>query len=515
MGRLIDLAVFVALIVGIWYLGDAVDKVYINWALPPVQSPLQAPHPVPVYRSASIDDYGVEESDKGWTYYWQLDTPWPMETVANWYRDETGQEVGQDPHHNPRLSWQPKGGNQGDNIEVVMLRQGSARTIIRIREEFNNEDKYLPPLLRHGLERMGLYMVILGFYTLYKDRVVQAFAALLRQATLRAKVPLYHPVGAQWYDPIRQAHWDNGQRTLEQMGFVKVTDCVHTLPRPREYARILHKHGQIYALLQFATLPRRKRMVWYEFFTLFADGSAVYTTTHRDPNFRRPKEYPLFQVPESADVKQVLNVHSQNVENHGRQVAMVAPKKILEVLSALERTVLLNKPEEKPKITLRDTAKPEALMPSVVSPPPLPSSSPVTLAPPPPLISPPQTVTPSPEKVTPTAVTAAMAQYASNREASVLGIAAVAAGEKAAEHEAEVAEKQAKQIFKEDVIGRIKELLPEADIKDRDQLALVVVYRGVENELDLETPYYMSKNSPDSRTQIINKVAMRVKQGAF
>ncbi|HEY4001767.1 MAG TPA: hypothetical protein VGO93_23020 [Candidatus Xenobia bacterium] len=524
-----------------WGLVPIVDNAYVRWTFPPIFDPENAPHPIPLPKMDAGQKRGnaalargyepaALETDRGCSYAWHMVSPIPINVVRDYYANLLTLEpttIGT----KFIFQYTPAQAADGEDIKIQLfpdpdpIQRGYTSLILT---EERVEAQKITPSMRHSMEFLGFAMVLGGFYSLWIDRLFEWILSGWQWIILRSKSPLYYPVtgtlGGLWYDPVRQNHWDGFEKTMQDQGYSKVCDCVHTSVIPREYGRVMHRHGQVYGMAMFAN-KGRKRQVWVEFFSLFADGSAVYTTSHRDPEFRRPKEYPLFQVPESADFKQIMNVHLQNVEGHGGQLAMVGPDKILTVLSQLERTVKIHRPSEVKKITLADqTLAPKA---EPTEPPPM-TDMPLPVGPhaklpvgphaqkelkaPPPLATAPPV--PAPDAVNP--ITAAMAEYVVNKEASVLGIAAVAATEKAEEHEALKAEQAAKEEFKADVIARIRQLVPDdMEIKERDVLSLVIVMDRNENELDLETPYYMSKSNPESRAKIINGVAQRVKQGAF
>lgn len=455
MGNILGWGIGIGLILLVNMISVPIHTAFESRNRPPeVKSPRTAPWPVEVYYNAEVADSKLESEGEGtWHYSWRMTTKSSVSAVSSFYREKYPKaEFSGDPDYF-EMRWQPEGAAEDEHVSILGMSPEVAEaptTIVEIQEFKQGEAGFVPSLFTI---RLAMWGALAAFLFLGQRPLAQLIGRLFVKAHM-AKGGSDLQVLQGPADPAVADSWREPEAALAQAGFRRLFDVTVRNAGFANAGRVLDREGSTQALLQH-TVVNRKPYPYVELQTHFAGGSSLSTSTSKYAGtLKRPDRHRLVQLPEGTPPLEVLRRHDEEVASLGRTVASVPADSLVMTWKRIERECFENLEGVAP-LTNEGldvvTARPDRV-PRAAAPVPAPTT-------PAPLVS--------------TAV---------------------------AEAPPPVPDRAA---FVDQVEARLQALNPSLSVLRKDAMTLLVWMGGSQQDLDLETVYFMCRNNPGDKDKIL------------
>jgi hypothetical protein len=477
VGYIIGWAIALGLIVGVNFLSYPIHDLFLNRARPPAApSPRSAPYPVEVYHRAEVKSSSLEMVDDGlWEYNWTLTSPSAPDRVASFYREKYPQARFGAEGDYYGLEFTPPGAGEKEQvtIEIQGPEEGEPTTIhIDLRKQVAGA--FVPSLFSI---RLGLWALLAVGFVAGRRPLARLLGRLFVGAWMARGGSRFERLLTPPGDPRLLAAWKATGQALEGAGFSHAFDYTVTTAGTPNCCRLYQREGKTLALLQFVRVHGRPYH-YLEFMTWFADGSVLTTSTSRyAAALQRPEKFPVNRLSEETEALEALRQHEAAVSARGSAVAAVEVDSIFEIFKQMEQE-MYGSQSGKAGLLTREGLDLVTSRGGPQTPPPGRPPGPASEVPPPPVWPPRPAPPPDAEAAAPPPP--APAPPVDDRGA-----------------------------FGQEVAARLRQLNPDLTVGSKDPLTLTVSQGAHYEEIDLETVFYMCRNSPQDKDKILDNLLRR------
>lgn len=451
MANILGWVIGIGLIVLVNMISVPIHDAFESRGRPPeAKSPRTAPWPVEVYYNAEVAESNLESDGDGlWHYSWKMTTKSDLAAVSAFYREKYPKAESAGDADYFEMRWEPEGAKEDEHVGLAVMSPEAAdapTTVVEISEFKQAAAGFVPSLF---MIRAAMWGLLIGFLTLGQRPLAQLLGRFFVKAHM-AKGGSDIQVLRGAPTPGATQSWRAPEATLSSAGFGHVFDVTVTNAGFPNAGRVLDREGSTQALLQHAVV-NGKPYPYVEFQTHFADGSSVTTSTSKYAStLKRPDRHRLVQLPEETPVLEVLRRHDESVSAAGRPAAVIPADSLIETWKRIERECFENLEGGAPltKEGLDVVAARPDCAPAV-----------------------------------------ATASAAGSGAATAVVEAPPAVDDKAG--------------FVDDVVARLQALDPNLGITRKDAMTLLVRMGNSQQDLDLETVYFMCRNNPADKDKIL------------